>query len=214
MTEQQWNECREPREMLLAVRPQASPRRLRLFAVACGRIIEQSPDVEMAERYADGEGTAEELAGKWEFIAYTLFLLSRTSSDHGNAELWLSMAAADPDAWKAAVDATHPLKPYHGEYHHYEVSDPAVYCRLIRCLFGNPFRPPFTPDSTWLTRNDYALPKLATVIYDGRRWDEVLILADALEEAGCTDEAALAHLRGPGPHARGCFVVDALTGRE
>src|SRR5262249_15815504 len=31
------------------------------------------------------------------------------------------------------------------------------------------------------------------------------ILADALEEAGAADTELLAHLRGPGPHVRGCF---------
>jgi hypothetical protein len=39
-------------------------------------------------------------------------------------------------------------------------------------------------------------------------------LADALEEAGCTEAAVLDHLRSPGPHVRGCWVVDLLTGRE
>jgi hypothetical protein len=39
------------------------------------------------------------------------------------------------------------------------------------------------------------------------------VLADALEEAGCADEAMLGHLRGPGPHVAGCWAVDALTGR-
>jgi hypothetical protein len=39
------------------------------------------------------------------------------------------------------------------------------------------------------------------------------VLADALEEAGVTDDAILAHLRGPAAHVRGCFVVDWLLGR-
>jgi hypothetical protein len=40
------------------------------------------------------------------------------------------------------------------------------------------------------------------------------ILADALEEAGCGNEAILGHLRGPGPHVRGCWVVDLVTDRQ
>ena len=40
---------------------------------------------------------------------------------------------------------------------------------------------------------------------------EVLpLLADALEEAGCDDRVVLDHCRGPGPHARGCWVVDLV----
>jgi hypothetical protein len=40
------------------------------------------------------------------------------------------------------------------------------------------------------------------------------ILADAIEEAGCADAEILAHLRGPGPHTRGCHVLDLLLGKE
>jgi hypothetical protein len=39
-------------------------------------------------------------------------------------------------------------------------------------------------------------------------------LSDALEEAGCDDPAVLGHLRGPGPHVRGCHVLDALLGKD
>jgi hypothetical protein len=39
------------------------------------------------------------------------------------------------------------------------------------------------------------------------------VLADALEESGFADTAFLSHLRGPGPHVRGCHVVDALLGK-
>jgi hypothetical protein len=40
------------------------------------------------------------------------------------------------------------------------------------------------------------------------------ILADALEEAGCTDAAILDHCRQPGEHVRGCWVVDLLLGKS
>ena len=40
------------------------------------------------------------------------------------------------------------------------------------------------------------------------------ILADALEDAGCTDEVILNHLRSPGPHIRGCFVLDLLLDKR
>jgi hypothetical protein len=39
------------------------------------------------------------------------------------------------------------------------------------------------------------------------------VLADMLEEAGCTDPLLLGHLRGPGPHLRGCWAVDLLLGK-
>jgi hypothetical protein len=39
-------------------------------------------------------------------------------------------------------------------------------------------------------------------------------LADALEDAGCTDADILSHLRSPGPHVRGCWALDLLLGKE
>jgi hypothetical protein len=51
-------------------------------------------------------------------------------------------------------------------------------------------------------------------IYDERAFDRLPILADALEEAGCTNPEMLDHCRQPGAHARGCWVVDALPGRK
>ncbi len=39
------------------------------------------------------------------------------------------------------------------------------------------------------------------------------VLADALEEAGLADVELLGHLRGDGPHVRGCWALDALLGR-
>ena len=42
--------------------------------------------------------------------------------------------------------------------------------------------------------------------------DRLAVLADALEEAGCENEDILQHLRGPGPHVRGCWVVDLVLG--
>jgi hypothetical protein len=44
--------------------------------------------------------------------------------------------------------------------------------------------------------------------------DRLTVLADALEDAGCTDETILTHLRSDGPHVRGCWCVDLILGRE
>jgi hypothetical protein len=39
--------------------------------------------------------------------------------------------------------------------------------------------------------------------------DRLAVLADAMEEAGA-DAEMVEHLRGPGPHVRGCLVLDLL----
>jgi hypothetical protein len=71
---------------------------------------------------------------------------------------------------------------------------------------------PITPDR--MTWRDETVTRLAASIYDKRAFDRLPILADALEEAGCTDAAILEHCRGPGPHVRGCWVVDLLLGKS
>jgi hypothetical protein len=56
--------------------------------------------------------------------------------------------------------------------------------------------------------------QIARIIYDERRFEELPILGDALEEAGCDAPELLGHCRGPGPHVRGCWAVEWILGRE
>src|SRR5262245_40869719 len=67
MSEAEWLESSEPKGMLECVRDKVSPRKARLFAVACCRSIwhllkdrRLRRAVEIAERYADGSATDEE----------------------------------------------------------------------------------------------------------------------------------------------------------
>jgi hypothetical protein len=84
---------------------------------------------------------------------------------------------------------------------------------IVRDIFGNPFKPVSISPAVLATQGGVVV-RMATVIYEGRRWEDMPLLGDALEEAGVTDQAVLDHCRGPGPHARGCHVVDALLGRS
>ncbi len=81
---------------------------------------------------------------------------------------------------------------------------------LLRDIFGYPFRQ-ITIDSSVRPSSVVAL---AQAIYADRAFDRLPLLADALEDAGCTDAAILEHCRGPGPHVRGCWVVDLLLGKS
>jgi hypothetical protein len=90
----------------------------------------------------------------------------------------------------------------------------ALLSACVRDIFGNPFRraPPLPPSV--LAWNDAIIRRIAEGIYDERAFDRLPVLADAVEEAGCTDAEILAHCRGLGPHVRGCWVVDLLLGKE
>jgi hypothetical protein len=81
---------------------------------------------------------------------------------------------------------------------------------ILRDIFGNPFRP-VAVDPSWLTSTVVAL---AEGIYQERAFDRLPILADALQDAGCDSDDVLSHCRSDGPHVRGCWVVDLLTGRK
>lgn len=84
---------------------------------------------------------------------------------------------------------------------------------LLREIVGNPFRS-VAVDPTWLHGNGDIVAALAQGIDEERAFEHVPILADALEEAGCTDTAILEHCRGPRPHVRGCWVIDLLLDKR
>jgi hypothetical protein len=84
------------------------------------------------------------------------------------------------------------------------------FCNLLRDIYGSPFRPT-TLDTAWLTSE---VVVLAQTIYDNRAFGRLPELADALEQAGCTDADVLDHCRQPGEHVRGCWVVDLVLGKE
>jgi hypothetical protein len=91
---------------------------------------------------------------------------------------------------------------------------------FLHDIFRNPFRP-VTINPAALAWNDAIIVRLAQAAYERRHLPagtldnaRLAILADALEEAGCTDAGILGHLRGPGPHVRGCWPVDLCLGKS
>jgi hypothetical protein len=92
---------------------------------------------------------------------------------------------------------------------------------ILLDVVGNPFRPTPTVDLGWLAWRGGTVPQLARAAYDERRPPgdtldpaRLALLADALEDAGCHDAEILGHLRGPGPHVRGCWAVDLLLNKS
>jgi hypothetical protein len=207
MDEREWLTCTDPEPLLQYLQGKASDRKLRLFAVACcwrrRDILTDAPSraaVEAAERFADGLASRAEL---------------RRLGRPRNVGLYLgAYDAAYPDAAKAAREASASAAELASLiYPRRERPERRVQARLLRDIFGNPFRPA-TLDPAWLAWGGGTARKLAETIYDKRRFRNLPILADVLEEAGCTDAEILGHLRGPGPHVRGCFAVDTILGRS
>ncbi|WP_246523628.1 hypothetical protein [Gemmata palustris] len=83
---------------------------------------------------------------------------------------------------------------------------------LLREIYYNPyFFIPFKPE--WRTTN--VLP-MARGMYDTRDFSAMPILADALQDAGCTDTTILNHCRHApiNTHVRGCWVLDLVLNRK
>jgi hypothetical protein len=85
---------------------------------------------------------------------------------------------------------------------------------LLRCIFGPLAFRPISIDPAWLTWHDGMLVSMAQQMYDSRDFSDLPILADALEEAGCSNQDILGHCRSGGEHVRGCWVVDLLLGKS
>jgi hypothetical protein len=155
--------------------------------------------IEVAERYADGCATDEDLGEALRGAdAVTGYFPAWFEKD-----LRVTNAAtltSFPEAFRAAWQV--------GRF----VSDasPNVGGAIVREIFGNPFRP-VKFDAAWRTDTAVAL---AEQMYESRDFGAMPILADALQDAGCEDEQLLGHCRGPGPHVRGCWVVDLVLGKE
>jgi hypothetical protein len=233
MTESEWLGCIDLKPMLAFLRRKTSDRKLRLFAVACCRSLRYwlSEDssrraIVVMEQYADGK--------------VKRGALTQARKEAG----WFTEDGfpGDPDApisdprhmaaltvWWAAYEWLQPngLIGLEGGYAEVRRLLPPKERRklaeasdLLREIVGNPFGA-ISVDPVWLAWNGGTVGKLAGTIYDDRSPttgyldpERLAILADALEDASCTDATILDHLRGPGPHCRGCWAVDLLLGRS
>jgi hypothetical protein len=225
MTEAEWLAFGDPGPMLDFLRGKASDRKLRLFIVVCCRHLQsswESPPVyneflEWAELFADGAASSEDLASIGEAVALYL--------DDYAPDWWTGIARAvacavhlpraDPFGIRQATLQVLRYDQFPGEDRAgLECEEFTYQAAVLRDLVGPfPFRP-MSLDPGWLTWNSGAIPKLAQAIYDERRFADLPILADALEEAGCTHADILDHCRRPGEHVRGCWVVDLLLSKE
>ncbi len=193
MDESEWLVSDDPPAMLKAIGNKPNERKLRLYSCGCVRAVwshlkddRSRAVVELGERHADDTVLVE---------------VRREAIDAAY------QAAVGRRTW-AVWSAMSTLADHHLEAR--RCAPRRTGADLLRDIFGNPFRPvTFSP--AWRSETVVAL---ASGIYAERAFDRMPILADALEEAGCDHADVLSHCRGPGPHTRGCWVVDGVLGKS
>ena len=196
--------------------------------------------VAMAESYADGLVDRAELLEAYK-RAHAIFI--KLHGPHNGPGAALTTAgfpsppksiferiadALDDPWWEDEFDKGDPLAPALVTSRHAaraaadlnglkQVSDsPATMAEyreqatLVRCVFGNPFRPRPVRQA-WL---GHEVTALAAAIYAERAFERMPVLAGALETAGCPSADPIEHCRAGRQHARGCWVLDLLLGKD
>jgi hypothetical protein len=230
MNESQWLSCSEPEPMLnLLLDTGVSDRKLRLFMAACCRRVWQllldpvcREAVEVAEQYADGaadplrlddaQSKAHERAAELSWGPYKEAAEAADWAswpDAGEAAALVSEATSRAAGWEAAGD--------NGEFMWRDGrvrAEQRSQCSLMRELVGPLAFRAVAVHPAWLRWNYGTVPAIARRIYEERAFHDMPILADALEDAGCTDPELLDHLRSGGEHVRGCWAVDLVLGKQ
>lgn len=207
MTEEEWRECDHPAPLLYLLHERAKvgggtglARKARLFVCGCVRQVlapltpRQRLAVEAAEAFADGLCSAEEL---------------RRAHTDRDQTFWATYPR--DISCKTAVEAA----LYSGCFR--PDQNRALCVQRVRCVFGDPFRP-VRLSPAWKTP---PVRSIAQAAYEERILPQghldparLAVLADALEDAGCSDPDLLGHLGGPGPHVRGCWAVDLVLDKQ
>jgi hypothetical protein len=230
MTEAEWHESIHPQALLGFLRGGLSERKLRLFASACCRDSwhlltdpRSRHAVEVAERFADGVASEDELrtAAQQALVAEEEQPRETKARALADAAGWAASPAKDSAvgcamqvAYRTAWVPNLAPRGRNGRLGRGERN--AISRRnadILRDITGNPFQP-VAITLTWIRWRDSTALRLAQASYDEGTFDRLPILADALEDAGCADRDILDHCRGPGPHVRGCWVVDLILGKQ
>jgi len=232
-----------PEEMLILLEKEITTdegkRKLCLFLVACCRDMgtlnkQESSNLNTLEGYANGKITKEELmdididnelgqdgvffAGSSIFTIYSAIRTFR--SEDPLIEALNAVSSASSFVGSKTVTAVRNANRNISitdsrarEIYNDAVGKEAVkQAGLLRDVFGNPFNhDSMVLMEVWLTKD---VLNLAQAIYEEERFEDLPVLADALEEAGCNNEEILNHLRGPSTHVRGCWCLDLILQKE
>jgi len=200
-TEADWDAATDPFELLRLLHADQDGRPTLLLTVAVFRLAwDDLPGpcrawAGLVARVAEGDGTAEEINDGTVFDGVQDAFSERAAALSGERRSRLdAVARLAAVGWMESRPA--PVPPAVG----------APMAALVRDVFGSPFREPLVKCSAL----GQLIRAIATATYAEERWDDLPILADALEEADAADADVLAHLRSPGPHVRGCWALDLV----
>ena len=208
MTEAEWRRSTDPARLFGALLHNADARRLRLLSVALARLtpltIPLQEIVTAVERFADDELSLAEARAHWN----RLDELKRGFPF--DSEEWTALHLLGGGGFRESPSgAEHALYLEHDGVQRSPRKKRSA-ARLIRCIFGDLYRPEIWEIDWPPIWADSTVVALAAGIYADRAFDRLPILADALEDAGCDDEELLDHCREEGPHTRGCWAADLV----
>jgi hypothetical protein len=215
--------------MLALIQGTASDRKLRLLTVASCRQIwhlllaRSRTAAEVLERYADGLVGTVEYREAWSQADIESRMCAQDPPDATNYAIESVMISSPPTttsvesalstaamAFGCSAALSAAEQDYDTEVEAGRQQAAERQAQLVRCVFGNPFRP-VSAEPSWLTSTVLAL---AEGIYKEAAFDRLPILSDALLDAGCDNHDILTHCRSDGQHVRGCWVVDLLLEKE
>jgi hypothetical protein len=229
MTEEEWDACADPHGMLLAwqrslpreqlhglPRIRTPDRKLRLFAVALGRCLQElfkhewhRMALDATEEVADDESREGEVRGALCQLHDDMNRPRHLDNPDLDKAVWL--AAIPHEFWEATTHLMYNVRSALRTAWGNHTPPVPTQADIVREIFENPFRP-VTFDTAWRT-SDVML--LANGIYADRAFDRMPILADALQDAGCDNEDILGHCRdASATHVRGCWALDLVLGKE
>ena len=196
MNETEWLTITDGLRQLIPIHEFASIRKLRLIAAAVVRAVKALPENRDGKACDDMLEAAADHPRSWPECEWELY---------GRPGDWrFTRLLATDDPFQAAKELRKLIAMWVPSGRSREV------VALNHDVLGNPFRP-VALDLAWLTST---VLTLAAGIYAERAFDRLPILADALQDVGCENADILAHCRGPGPHVRGCWVVDLVLGKS
>jgi hypothetical protein len=201
-----------------------TPRKLRLFNIACcRRVWTQMTDecrraVVLAEAHLAGRATPEQMASLREKLQAERLALSKCADPAASIRFWSLHAVNEclrdddsyrretPRAWTAVISVV----ACSDDNFNTVLAEHSAQADVLREIVGNPVQPARF-DPRWRTA---AVVELARTIDTTQAFERMPALAEALAQAGCDRLGVLKHCQRQEGHVSGCWVVDLILDRQ